>query len=209
VRGRADLHVELRCARGLRDEPVKRSRLDRSLAEEDPMRARLSFVLPLSLSLSIGLSLASPLCRAEADARDRPLHVAVGLGPAIPLQGGNVQLQLEQSLVYSVLSVDAHPGLFVGVMLGEGLTDGLVILEAQARVGFEAQLWASEELELLASAHVGAGAGVLFVRTGLGNDSTLGAFDVGVGAELTLSFADGLGAVWLRPVGPRLLDPRR
>lgn len=163
------------------------------------MRARLALV-PSLLALS-ALSLLVLVAPVKADARDRPLRLAVGLGPAIPLQGGNVQLQIEESLSYSVLSVDAHPGLFVGLMLGQGITDGLVVLEAQGRVGFEAQLWGSEDLELLASAHVGVGGGMLLVHTGLGNDSTLGAFDLGLGAEVTLSFADGLGAVWLRPVG--------
>ncbi|MBX7195382.1 MAG: hypothetical protein K1X94_25225 [Sandaracinaceae bacterium] len=160
------------------------------------MRARLALVVALT-----ALSLAAHVGHAHADARDRPLRIAAGAGPAIPLQGGNVQVQIEESLSYSVLSIDAHPGLFLGVMLGQGISDGLVILEAQARVGFEAQLWGAEDLELLASAHLGLGAGMLLVHTGFGNDSTLGAFDLGVGAEITLSFADGLGAVWLRPVG--------
>lgn len=158
--------------------------------------------LRLSLaSVLVALTVATSPAPAHAEARDRPLRVAAGLGPALPLRGGNVHVQIEESFGYSVLPIDAHPGLFVGLMLGQGVADGLVILEAQGRVGFEAQLWGSEDLELLASAHLGVGAGVFILRTGLGSDSALGAFDLGLGAELALSFAEGLLAVWLRPVG--------
>lgn len=157
-------------------------------------------IIRLALAVSLSLVALTLPSSSRAQSAERPLRIAAGGGVAIPLAGGDAHGQIEESISYAVLPVDTHPGLFVGLALGEAFGNGLTILEAQARIGFELQLWKADDLELLANAQLGVGAGLLMAQTGF-NDSAVGAFDLGASAEIALAFADGLGAVWVRPVG--------
>lgn len=134
---------------------------------------------------------------------DRPIYVGFGLGPAIGLgNGGGASFKLEQSIGVHVLEVGDHPGLFVGGALGESFAGGATLLQAGARVGFDANVFESNKLTLLVTPLMTVGASVSMFDAGEGiGRQTNGAFNLGFGGELRLVVADDKATVWVRPIG--------
>lgn len=160
-----------------------------------------------SVSLGLFLSLFASVLFGAVDAShahaqdDRPIYVGFGLGPSIGLGGGGASFKLEQSVGVHVLEVGDHPGLFVGGALAESFAGGATLLQAGARVGFDAHVFESRTLTLLATPIVTLGASVSMFDSGEGGRQTNGAFNMGFGGELRLLVADEKVSVWVRPIG--------
>lgn len=159
----------------------------------------VSLVLVLAASALFSL-VDAPLASAQDD---RPIYVGFGLGPAIGLgNGGGASFKLEQSIGVHVVEVGDHPGLFIGGALGESFAGGATLLQAGARVGFDASVFETRSLELLVTPLMTVGASVSMFDAGDGGGKqTNGAFNLGFGGELRLVLADDQATVWVRPIG--------
>ena len=94
---------------------------------------------------------------------------------------------------------------FIGGALGETFASGATRFQFGARAGFDAQVFANDELSLLITPMLTLGGSIYSFRytDGFGNTTrdTTGAFNLGIAADVRLGLADGRVTVWTRPMG--------